>query len=724
MKNKILIFTAACCLLSTAHLFAQAPDIDWSKKLVADNYDLGRAAFPTPDGGYLLAATSDSPISGSKTIASLGGFDIWLIKLNASRVVVWQKVIGGAGYDGVQQMKQTSDGNFIIGAVSSSGVSAMKSQPSRGGNDYWLVKIDVDGNILWERTFGGSSSDNLRAVNETPDGGFIMNGYSISDSSGEKSEDNFPGGSFGSNDYWVVKADATGNMLWENTLGGDDGDFAYAAIGTPDGGAIVGGSSYSNTSYDKSEDSFNDYTDDFWIIRLDHLGAVIWDQTIGGLSGDECHDILHLSDGNYLLGGRANSDISGDKTENSRGLGDYWVVKINDDGDILWQKTMGGDQYDGLLSMDECADGSIVACGYSSSAISGEKTEAGLGFDDYWVVKFNFDGEMLWDKSIGFSGDDEANTIIQTADGGYLVSGETGNDHQQAYFVKLEADGCFPSTEICNGLDDDCDGLTDEGLTETISISAGGATTFCQGGSVLLTATYSGTTVQWKKNGVNIAGATSSTYSATKSGNYTCETSSACDTELSNSIAVTVNKNPAASISAGGATTFCAGGSVTLTETPVGGSTYQWYKGANPIAGQTTTSYIATTAGNYKCRVTKTATGCYKNSNAITVTVPCKEGEANTNNPITNNEITIFPNPSAGTFTITINTLASANSPIGGQRGLFIYNSLGQLIYSKQLNSPDGNVNETISLDHLSSGIYFVQLHNDQFYSEQKLIIE
>ncbi len=240
-----------------------------------------------------------------------------------------------------------------------------------------------------------------------------------------------------------------------------------------------------------------------------------------------------------------------------------------------------------------------------------------------------------------------------------------------------------------------------------------------------LTATYSGATVQWRKNGTNIAGAISSTYSVTKTGDYTCVTTSPCGTATSSIIHVIVNKNPAASITAGGATTFCAGGSVTLIELPVTGCSYQWYKGASTIAGATSTNYIATTAGNYKCRVTKTASGCFKNSNTIVVTVPCKEGEELL---AENNNFTIFPNPNNGTFNLVFNSQFGGASPLeGGPRGvttLEIFNSLGQLIYSKQIHSADGNINETITIDNLSSGIYFVRLSNGNNYSEQKLIIE
>ncbi|MGB4931537.1 MAG: T9SS type A sorting domain-containing protein, partial [Chitinophagales bacterium] len=216
----------------------------------------------------------------------------------------------------------------------------------------------------------------------------------------------------------------------------------------------------------------------------------------------------------------------------------------------------------------------------------------------------------------------------------------------------------------------------------------------------------------------NIPGATGATYNVTTKGNYTCVTTSACGTVESTPIFVNVIKNPNASISAGGPTTFCAGGSVILTEVAVAGCTYQWYKGASPIAGATSLTYTATTSGNYKCRVTKAATGCFKNSNAIAVSVPCREGEMINDE----NAFSIYPNPNNGTFiieaTATTQNFASTESTIE------IYNNLGQLIFSKKIISNDGIINEAIELKNITPGIYLVKLWNNNIYNVKNIIIE
>jgi len=195
-------------------------------------------------------------------------------------------------------------------------------------------------------------------------------------------------------------------------------------------------------------------------------------------------------------------------------------------------------------------------------------------------------------------------------------------------------------------------------------------------------------------------GATSATYNVTTKGNYSCVTTSACDTVESTPIFVNVIKNPNASISAGGPTTFCAGGSVALTEVAVAGCTYQWYKGATPIAGATSLTYTATTSGNYKCRVTKAATGCYKNSNAIAVSVPCREED-----PTNNSIINVYPNPATSSVFISINQLTNCNSQ------LTIADCTGKIITSFENVSSSSE----IDISFYPVGMYFITIRvNDE----------
>ncbi|MBK7965374.1 MAG: hypothetical protein IPK10_08855 [Bacteroidetes bacterium] len=162
---------------------------------------------------------------------------------------------------------------------------------------------------------------------------------------------------------------------------------------------------------------------DYWIVKTDSIGNIQWQNTIGGASSEELRSIIQTADGGYLLGGHSLSNISGDKIENSFGDFDYWIVKVDSVGDILWQRTVGGNERDELYSMQQTTDGGHILGGQSMSNFSGNKTENCLGGYDYWIVKVDVQGYIQWQNTIGGNEDDFFRSIQQTADGGYILGG-------------------------------------------------------------------------------------------------------------------------------------------------------------------------------------------------------------------------------------------------------------------------------------------------------------
>ena len=620
----------------------------------------------TDDVVDIIPGTSASEMSGDKTESSIGPTglsDYWILKLDQDLNIIWQNTIGGDKSDVMRAVVATSDGGYLLGGYSDSPISGDKTVPSVGPGtafDYWLVKINSVGDIEWQKIYGGTGTDSFEGMCATSDGGFVLCGYSYSGIGGTKTEANI-----GNADYWIIKINSEGDIIWQNTIGGNKDDFAYTIKQSADGGYLVGGFSISNISGDKTEACIGGTGKyDYWIVKLNSEGIIVWQNTLGGTETDELHDIEELSDGNILLAGFSRSAPSADKTENIIGTellsSDYWLVKLDASGNKLWDESIGGGSSDYLFDIEETPDGNYFLMGYSSSTNGYDKVEYNFGQEDYWIMMLDTSRNILWQNSIGGTETDYLRSGHYLTDGTIILGGYSESDDGfdknenslglfDYWIIKIFEEDCTPIPELCNALDDNCNGLIDDDVIETINISADGATTFCQGNSVLLSATYSGASIQWKKNGTNIPGATSSTYSANKTGNFTAITTSPCGTATSSIINVTVNKNPPASITAGGATTFCAGGSVILTANAGGGLSYQWYKGATLVVGATSINYTATTAGNYKCRVTKTATGCYKNSNIISVSVPCKES-LETINP----EIHIYPNPASEKITINI----------------------------------------------------------------------
>jgi len=395
-----------------------AQEIEWQNTIGGSGVEFLNYTQQTSDGGYILGGRSNSGVSGDKTEPSKGDYDYWVVKLDATGNIQWQNTIGGDDADWLQSVQQTTDNGYILGGWSKSNISADKTENSQGASDFWVVKLDSIGNIQWQNTIGGDSTDNLYSLQQTTDGGYILGGFSISSISGDKTEY-----SIGGSDYWVVKLDASGNIQWQNTIGGYENDNLYSLQQTTDGGYILGGRSMSNATGDKTENSQG--LDDYWVVKIDATGNIQWQNTIGGNSWDELESIEQTSDGGYILGGSSDSDNSGDKTENSQGDFDYWVVKLDATGNLQWQNTIGGDNWDKLKSIQQTTDGSYIFGGYSSSNISGDKTENSQGNYDYWVINIDSIGNILWQNTIGGLYAEALSSIKQTIDGGYIIGGQS-----------------------------------------------------------------------------------------------------------------------------------------------------------------------------------------------------------------------------------------------------------------------------------------------------------
>jgi hypothetical protein len=221
----------------------------------------------------------------------------------------------------------------------------------------------------------------------------------------------------------VVKLDGFGTIQWDKTIGGGGEDDLFSLQQTSDGGYILGGHSDSNVSGEKTANSRGYY--DYWVVKLNSLGKIQWDKTIGGSSGDYLTSLQQTCEGGYILGGYSLSNRSGDKTEKSRGVYDYWVVKLNSLGRIQWDKTIGGSLVDYLYSLQQTSDGGYILGGDSESDMSGEKTENNHGsfIGDYWVVKLNSFGRIQWDKTIGGTSEDHLRSIKEVSKNQYILGG-------------------------------------------------------------------------------------------------------------------------------------------------------------------------------------------------------------------------------------------------------------------------------------------------------------
>jgi hypothetical protein len=445
-----LLFTAASLLGPAYYATAQitAPTKQWDKTLGGSDKDILHSLQQTSDGGYLLGGSSASGISGDKTQPNQGLLsDYWIVKLTANGTKQWDRTFGSDYWDELNVLQQTSDGGYILGGIGYYGISGNKSQAGQGVNDYWVVKLDANGNKQWEKAIGTFTTDNLQALQQTSDGGYILGGTSLASINGDKTEL-----SRGGHDYWVVKLDANGTKQWDRTLGGSGYEWFSSLQQTSDGGYILGGTSLSPISGDKTQ--ANPGSSSYWVVKLDTNGSKQWDKVFGGRGTEQLSALQQTSDGGYIVGGRSDSPISGDKTQANRGIYDYWVVKLNASGTKQWDRTVGGNNDDELTNLQQTSDGGYILGGSSGSDISGDKTQANQGAPnstDYWIVKLDAVGTKQWDRTVGAAGNDAFGALQQTRDGGYLLGGssasgisgdktQAGQGNYDYWLVKLAAD--------------------------------------------------------------------------------------------------------------------------------------------------------------------------------------------------------------------------------------------------------------------------------------------
>ncbi len=307
--------------------------------------------------------------------------------------IAWQKCFGGSGDEMGSAILETSAGDFVICGSSDSPASGDKQQNSFGYLDFWTIKLSPDGSIIWEKTFGGSDMDLASVIVETPDHGYLIGGSSSSPISGNKTSTNY-----GGHDIWLIKLDSNGNEEWQQTYGGilDDG---LADIAITNNGYLLAGSSSSPISGNKTVDTIG--SADFWIIEIDFQGNIQNQHVYGGVKGDYAVNMLPYKGNYFILSGNSNSDISGDKQQNSFGESDYWIIKTDLQANILSSNTFGGNNFDSFGGSIINSNNEIYLYGESLSDISGVKTATKFGSFDLWIVKLDSSLNKIWDVSFG-----------------------------------------------------------------------------------------------------------------------------------------------------------------------------------------------------------------------------------------------------------------------------------------------------------------------------------
>ena len=312
MKKILLILTL---LLYTVKLNAQV-SIDWQKCLGGTKREYLYSIIQTSDGGYMVSgwsASNDGDVSGNH-----GGEDIWVLKLNATGAIQWQKCLGGSQNERLRSIQQTADGGYILSSTTTSNDGDVSG--NNGLTDIWIVKLNSAGSILWQKSLGSTNDDDegWLSILPTSDGGYIVSVYTYSNN-GDIS------GNHGGQDAWIVKLNTSGAILWQKCLGGTGDDVLMSILTTSDGGYILSGVTSSNDG-----DVSGNHGGDAWIVKLNATGTILWQKCLGGSAGDNLEKIIPTSDDEYIVLGSTESndlDVSG-----NHGGDDAWVVKLNTTG--------------------------------------------------------------------------------------------------------------------------------------------------------------------------------------------------------------------------------------------------------------------------------------------------------------------------------------------------------------------------------------------------------
>ncbi|SHI96277.1 hypothetical protein [Aquimarina spongiae] len=389
-------------------------EIDWIKTFGGSDEESARSVIETSDGGYAVFGFTKST-DGNITEKTLNVNDYWLLKLDAEGTLQWNKTIGGSGDDQGQEVIQTRDNGFLITGYSMS--SDGDASNNEGFHDNWFVKLDSSGNIEWEKSYGFAGHDHSYAIIQTQDGGYFSAGFlDITASGGE-------GGltKHGVGEFWGQKINAQGELEWRNFFGGTNNDRSYSVLQSTDGGFVMFGATES-TDFDITS---HNGSYDFWIVKINASGEMVWQKTYGGSGIDIAYEAVLAADNSYVVVGQTISN-DGDVTDN-HGDSDFWVIKIDDDGNLIWKKSFGGLQFDVARSIDTTFDGGFVISGASKSS-SGDLS-ANHGDNDFWVIKIDNSGNLQWEKNFGGAGFDFSYDVIETSTGHLLAVGETNSNN-------------------------------------------------------------------------------------------------------------------------------------------------------------------------------------------------------------------------------------------------------------------------------------------------------
>ena len=441
MNNVLLLF-----LLLIQHqyfLLAQSPIIQWQKCYGGTNVDGAAKIMTVNSENYTLLGGTQS--TDGDVIGNHGAsWDPWILNIDTLGNINWQKCFGGSLIDIIFSTSIFSNGNFLLLGTTASNDGDVSGNHNPGTYDAWLIETDSAGNLIRQKCFGGAGSDAFIDLCLVNDSEIVIVGYSNS-SDGDLAGIINHGGF----DIWTLMLDSSWDIEWQKRFGGSDEDSPQSIVHDSNNNYIIGGVSRSSNGDITAPFGWRDY----WVIKLDSIGNLLWNRSYGGSQNDILTSVLKCDSSNYLLCGKVEStDL---QVTNNHGTDDIWIVKIDEFGNIIWQKCYGGSRYEIVGAIKQDSDGGYTLVGYSDSPdgdVAGIHTGGCSPYTcaDLWMIKIDSLGGLVWQKCLGGTAGEIGDDFIQTQDGGYLVIGEAystdgdvsggwNHGNNDAWVIKLSA---------------------------------------------------------------------------------------------------------------------------------------------------------------------------------------------------------------------------------------------------------------------------------------------
>lgn len=370
------------------------------------------SAVKASDNEFVIAGYSTEDVN--KKIKNAGLTDFWIAKINKNGDFISQNLFGSSGYDKARVIKKTKDGGYIVVGFSV--------------DDILVLKLNQSLEVEWQKSIGGSSIDEAYDAIQTSDEGFILVGAS-------KSKDGDLEDNLGSFDYLVIKLNKNGKLEWLRNFGGSIDDLAKSVVEVDDGYLVAG------YSYSGDWDVTNKVGEaDIWVIKIDKEGNFIWEKSYGGKYDDKCYSIIKANDEGFIISGITRSSKEDINKKDVEAEQDIYILKIDKDGNVIWKKTYGELGTEGFSTIVAKDNNGYIISGYRFKV---DKIEDQLfyGHDIIWIFKIDNEGNLVKEVFFDEGKDTRAPVVIPTEDNGYLVFGNIYETRTSRYFIiKLTED--------------------------------------------------------------------------------------------------------------------------------------------------------------------------------------------------------------------------------------------------------------------------------------------